>query len=206
MANKISLKEKIINESLKLFSLKGYLSTTIDDILREVNASKGGFYNHFKSKDELFYAVLKEAQNMWRERVLEGLELITNPIEKLRQLLINYRDRYLKDSDSIPGGCVFVTFSVEFDDQRPDFAEEINKGYVALKAMIRRLLDQARTSGNLKEGVNTQAVSDMVFSGMLGTSVLYGMDKSDETLKRSIDPLIDYLDSLVAWRSSDSSA
>ncbi len=70
----MELKEKIIHESLKLFSLKGFLSTSIHDILEASNTSKGGFYNHFESKEELFFAVLKEAQKIWREKNLEKLQ------------------------------------------------------------------------------------------------------------------------------------
>ena len=43
----MSLKEKIIHESLKLFSLNGFLSTSILDIISAAETSKGGFYNHF---------------------------------------------------------------------------------------------------------------------------------------------------------------
>jgi len=58
----MSLKETIIHESLRLFSLKGFLSTSINDILEAANTSKGGFYNHFASKEELFFEVLDEAR------------------------------------------------------------------------------------------------------------------------------------------------
>ncbi|MEJ2365372.1 MAG: TetR family transcriptional regulator, partial [Deltaproteobacteria bacterium] len=33
---------------MRLFSMKGFLSTSITDILEAADASKGGFYNHFK--------------------------------------------------------------------------------------------------------------------------------------------------------------
>ena len=64
MKNSVALKEKIVLESLKLFSLKGFLSTSIHDIMREAKTSKGGLYNHFKSKDEIFSAVLSEARKV----------------------------------------------------------------------------------------------------------------------------------------------
>jgi AcrR family transcriptional regulator len=51
----MKLKEKIIHESLKLFSLKGFLGTSIHDILEAADTSKGGFYNHFSSKEDLFF-------------------------------------------------------------------------------------------------------------------------------------------------------
>jgi TetR/AcrR family transcriptional regulator, transcriptional repressor for nem operon len=196
MKSSIALKEKIILESLKLFSLKGFLSTSIHDIMREANTSKGGLYNHFKSKDEIFSAVLSEARKVWRDRNLAGLGQIEKPVGKVKKLLENYRDRYLKDTETFPGGCIFVTLSVELDDQNPLFSRELNEGFVRLKAMIRRLLDQGKESGELRAEVNTEAVTEMIFSGMLGASVIYGTAKSSEGLDRCINSLIDYLESL----------
>lgn len=196
MQNEIALKEKIIRESLKLFSLKGFLSTSIQDIMRETKTSKGGLYNHFKSKDDIFVAVLSEARKVWRERNLAGLDRIEKPVEKVRKLLENYRDRYLKDRETFPGGCLFVTLSVELDDQRPDFSRELNEGFVRLKAMIRRNLDQGKKNGDLRGEVNTEAVTEMIFSGMLGASVIYGTGKSPKSIDQCINALIDYLESL----------
>ena len=78
----MNLKETIIHESLKLFSLKGFLSTSIHDILLAANTSKGGFYNHFTSKEDLFFQVLDEARGIWREKNLSNLDQIENPLEK----------------------------------------------------------------------------------------------------------------------------
>jgi TetR/AcrR family transcriptional repressor of nem operon len=196
MQNTVALKDKIIQESLKLFSLKGFLSTSIQDIMEGAKTSKGGLYNHFKSKDEIFHAVLSEARKIWREKNLAGLDQIEKPVARVKKLLENYSDRYLKDRKTFPGGCVFVTLSVELDDQRSVFSQELNEGFVRLKAMIKRLLDQGKKSGELRPGVNTEAVTEVIFSGMLGASVIYGTEKSSDSLNRCIHALISYLDSL----------
>jgi AcrR family transcriptional regulator len=52
----MTLKEKIILESSRLFSAKGFSSTSINEILEAAGVSKGGLYNHFKTKEELFSA------------------------------------------------------------------------------------------------------------------------------------------------------
>ncbi|RPJ04337.1 MAG: TetR/AcrR family transcriptional regulator [Deltaproteobacteria bacterium] len=196
MQNPLALKEKIIRESLKLFSLKGFLSTSIHDIMEETEVSKGGLYNHFKSKDDIFFAVLSEARKIWRQRNLAGLDQIEKPVAKVKKLLENYRDRYLKDKKTFPGGCVFVALSVELDDQNPVFSQELNEGFVRLKAMIKRLLDQGKGSEELRTDVNTEEVTEMIFSGMLGASVIYGTKKSSASLDNCISALINYLDSL----------
>ena len=197
MQNSLNLKERVVFESMKLFSLKGFLSTHINDIMKKAKTSKGGLYNHFKNKDEIFFAVLSEARKVWRERNLAGLDQIERPVERIKKLLENYRDRYLKDKKTFPGGCIFVALSVELDDQRPRFSSALNEGFVRLKAMIKRYLDQGKDIGELKRDVDTNAVTEMIFSGMLGASIIYGTEKSSKSLNQCINALIDYLDSLT---------
>ena len=43
-------RQSIIEASERLFSAKGYLETTVDDILAELQCSKGSFYHYFDSK------------------------------------------------------------------------------------------------------------------------------------------------------------
>jgi AcrR family transcriptional regulator len=192
----VSLKEKIIHESLKLFSLNGFLSTSILDIISAAETSKGGFYNHFTSKEELFYQVLDESRKIWRERNLRGLDEINEPIDKIIKLLENYKDRYLLDSENFPGGCIFIMFAVELGDSRPHLSREVQKGFVGLKAMIKRLLDEGKDSGEFYNGINTDTITEILFNGMLGASVNYSVDKSFDTLDHSINSLIDYIDKL----------
>lgn len=53
-------KEKVIIKSgMKLFAQKGFSSTSIQEIATESNISKGAFYLHFKSKDDLLLAILE---------------------------------------------------------------------------------------------------------------------------------------------------
>ena len=192
----MNLKDKIVFESLKLFSLKGFLSTSVHDILTAANTSKGGFYNHFTSKEDLFFQVLDEARNIWREKNLSGLNEIENPVDKIKRFLENFRDRYLKDAENFPGGCIFITFAVELNDQRPNLSKEVHKGFIGLKRMIKRLLDEGKERGDLGQGVSTDDITEMLFAGMLGATVMYGVDKSTVNLDRSIDSLVDYLEKM----------
>jgi TetR/AcrR family transcriptional repressor of nem operon len=191
-----NLKESIIHESLRLFSKKGYMSTSISDILEMTGASKGGFYNHFESKEHLFFEVLGEAQRIWRKRVLFGLDEVESPLERIKRLLLNYRDRYLKDGDNFPGGCVFITFSVELDDQLPELCDAVNKGFSGLKRMLKRMLDEAMERGEIKTDLDTSALTEMLFASMIGASVSFGVDKSATILDGSINAVVAFLDSI----------
>jgi TetR/AcrR family transcriptional repressor of nem operon len=190
----MTLKDRIIHESLRLFSTKGYMSTSISDLLASTGTSKGGLYNHFKSKEELLFAALSEARKIWRQRNLAGLDQLPRPLDKIKKLLENYRDRYLTDGEDFPGGCIFVNLAVELNDQQPHLAREVNEGFQRFKGMLKRLLDQEQKAGHLKNGIDTGMVAEMIFSGILGACVDYTSDKSRENLDRNIKGLIAFLD------------
>jgi AcrR family transcriptional regulator len=192
----MNLKQTIVHESLKLFSLNGFLSTSIQEILSAAKTSKGGFYNHFSSKEDLFYQVLDESRKIWRERNLNGLTEEKDSIGKLKKFLSNYRDRYLLDAENFPGGCIFIMFAVELGDSRPHLSREVQKGFIGLKAMIKRLLDEGKGAGEFYIGIDTDTVTEILFNGMLGASVNYSADKSFDALYHSINSLIDYIDKL----------
>jgi len=61
--NKFQLKreatyQQMLQAALMCFSEKGYTSTTLGDIVARTGHTKGAFYGHFKSKEELFFHVL----------------------------------------------------------------------------------------------------------------------------------------------------
>lgn len=190
MSNK---KEIIIHEAQKLFSLNGYLNTGINEIIEAAGTSKGGFYNHFASKEELFHEVLETSQKIWREKILSSISSSQTPTEKIVQILHNYRDDYLRDAENFPGGCIFITFSVELDDTRPHLVKEVYKGFEGFKGILIKLFEEAKNQGEFPKHLDSEQVTECIFTGMLGVSVLYGVNKSVRILNRSIDSLIDYL-------------
>ncbi|WP_025691870.1 TetR/AcrR family transcriptional regulator [Paenibacillus zanthoxyli] len=56
-------KNEIIQASEELFIEKGYENTTVEGILQRTGLSKGGFYHHFKSKNDVFIAIIDRITN-----------------------------------------------------------------------------------------------------------------------------------------------
>ena len=51
-------KDKIVEAAHEVFSKKGYHDATMDDIAERVGVSKGALYQYFRSKEELYRAIL----------------------------------------------------------------------------------------------------------------------------------------------------
>jgi len=63
MSTIASAKTKILEAALSLFRAKGYAATSVDDLCRQAGVTKGAFFHHFRSKEELAVA----AAQFWSE-------------------------------------------------------------------------------------------------------------------------------------------
>lgn len=79
-----NLKERIQECGKRLFGMRGYRETSINDIVSELGISKGAFYYYYKDKEELLFKITAASQqrllNDSRE-ITENLSLTT--LEKL---------------------------------------------------------------------------------------------------------------------------
>ena len=53
-------REQLLSQALRVFSRKGYASTTLQDIASEAGVTRGAIYWHFKGKAELYNTLISE--------------------------------------------------------------------------------------------------------------------------------------------------
>lgn len=63
-------RSKILASAIKLFSTRGFNAASVDDICTDAGISKGAFYHHFKSKQDLFLALL----DVWLQTIDNAIE------------------------------------------------------------------------------------------------------------------------------------
>lgn len=68
-----------------MFAKKGYSSTSIQEIVNECNISKGAFYLHFKSKEELMLSIFQHNHDKIRSKITEVEKLGLSPREKFKE-------------------------------------------------------------------------------------------------------------------------
>src|ERR1044071_5595813 len=66
-----STREALLKAATRLIHVQGYQNTSLDDVLRESGVGKGNFYYHFKSKEDLGYAILDRIVALFIGRTLE---------------------------------------------------------------------------------------------------------------------------------------
>lgn len=76
----------IMQAALELFAKKGYGGTSISQIAKEANISKGLMYNYFESKEALLKAIIEEAVHTG-EMIIKSVETTVDPKERLAAMV-----------------------------------------------------------------------------------------------------------------------
>ncbi len=83
-------RKTIILSALKLFSEKGFQATSISEICKNANVSKGALYWHFKDKQDLYLQLMYD---VIREILVESMFEVNqekSPLLRLKKHLNNY--------------------------------------------------------------------------------------------------------------------
>lgn len=86
----------ILKHAAKVFSEKGYDGASIRDISRSSGISLSGLYYYFESKQKLLYLIQISAFTSILKRLERRLEGLSEPEDKLRVLVANHIDYFLR--------------------------------------------------------------------------------------------------------------
>jgi TetR/AcrR family transcriptional regulator, transcriptional repressor for nem operon len=158
---------RLLREGAQLFSVKGYFLTTVDDVMAKAALTKGGFYAHFASKEDLGRAVIEHATGIWVERVVQRIAGVTDPREQLRALLEAYR-AYAVDR-TFEGGCFFVNLAIEMDDQHEEFRRLIDERFAQFRMVVMAIVQAGKAASVFRADTPEEALATVVVGYLTGT-------------------------------------
>ena len=194
-AKGIQTRQNIIAESLRLFCVKGYHNTSINDILAATGLTKGGFYGHFASKEALWFAVYDEAMRIWREVVFEGVPAASDPLERIQILIENDIKKKL-GKQVFEGGCFFHSMLVELAGQSAALSSHLMRGFDQLAGLLCAWLKQADQLGRLKENLNFDAIARYLIVALNGAAALHACRRDPAILDQTVNELRFYVQQL----------
>ncbi len=98
---KISKKQKILDQSLALFSAYGFAHVSISMIAKEAGVTKSLIFHHFENKNQLWEKVKESFFKQYAENQMNLFESEKDPIELIRKSMRYYFD-FVKDNPMIP--------------------------------------------------------------------------------------------------------
>ena len=168
----------IVDTASRMFRLQGLENVAVADVMKESGFTHGGFYNHFKSKDELATEAVASAFDHAARKLSEDIASGNDPQKALNAILADYLSPAHRDTST--GGCPAPAFPVDAarsgKDVQTAFAEGI-ESYLEIFA--------ARMDGDKREARQRAValLSGIVGAVLLSRAVKKGQPKlSDELL------------------------
>lgn len=84
MVDKDKFRERIVKISSEIFSQYGFKKTTMEEIARALRKGKSSIYYYFKSKEEIFEAVIDNEAQVLKDELTTAIKSTKDPEERLR--------------------------------------------------------------------------------------------------------------------------
>lgn len=185
---KVSSKEQILQAALICFARKGYHQTTMDDIVATSNLSKGTLYWYFKSKQELFIALIDWFFRQFDEEISHTSLDHVSAAEKIRAMVAVFMANI---EQTIPFYKITMDFwaqTSEDEQLRQMFGQFLSKFQGQLSAVI----EEGIARGEFRP-VNTPQVA-LAFFGALDALGLYKTLLGDQIdLPGSVEAMLDVM-------------
>jgi AcrR family transcriptional regulator len=106
--HKRSTRARIVESARELFNRKGFVDVSIDEIMARAGLTRGGFYNHFKAKEDLFVEAVMQYMHFDPSTRWEGLDFDRSRQGKARARQMV--DAYLSQAhlDDLEGHCPLI--------------------------------------------------------------------------------------------------
>jgi TetR/AcrR family transcriptional regulator, transcriptional repressor for nem operon len=186
-------REAILEAATKLMHLKGYQATSLDDVLRESGVGKGNFYYHFKSKEDLGYAILDQAIAAFLGKTVEPCfsDPSTSRLAQIRcfftRVLAAQRAR------NCVGGCAFGNLAAELSDVHEGFRERLSGVFSAWQARLTQALADAQGDGSVRPQCRPETVAEFLVASLEGAILMTKLTKDIAVMERCIEELDRYL-------------
>ena len=158
-------KEKIIQHAFDLFAEKGYTETTMDDIVQSLGMSKGGIYNYFKSKEEMFLAIAESRFNKRHKVVSEFNGELSNK-EKIIKYITWTLTGLFDDKTSKGARFTFEFWSVL--SRNPEMREKSLNRYKLFYKDLSLIIKMGIDEGEFYEDTDIESICYIILATMDG--------------------------------------
>ncbi len=185
--------EQILEAARRVFAKQGFHATRMSDIAQTIGVSQGTLYHYFRSKDDLFMALL----SIWAERleeVVKGLPdtpmSATDKLRLISQVGLNFLEA---DRDLLPVLVEFWAYAL----RKPEAAASFRHLFQTMQQTVMAIIEAGIANGEFKS-TNVAALSALpmiILDGVVILSLLAGEDlvQPEQVFKHTEQLVLDAL-------------
>lgn len=170
MRNPELTRQIILEKASILFNKQGYKATSLGDICKDANFTKGAIYKKFKDKSVLE----KEALLFMCHKLLSDLGARISEgttAEKKLLAILKYFEGYYSNPP-FEGGCPLMNASIEADDNLPVLKSVVKKVMNSIHKSLCQILDNGIKHGQIKKNIDVSGTASLIITSLEGAVMM----------------------------------
>ena len=187
-------RKQLMSSAIDCFARFGYQGTTIDRIARAAGVTKGAIYYHFRDKEELLFAAVRDRVQGFEGHVLEEVAPAGDAVANLRRVI----DACFFHATVSNHRRFIITLMVEALDTNPRLSVEFRSILRRMRAFLAGIVRRGQQQGVLRGDVVPEAVAAQIAGGIIGAEVQHYQDPDQIDLRGVLDTLVLQLEGWLA--------
>ena len=163
-------REQLLDVASELFSKQGYARATTNQLARAAGVTEPIIYRHFKSKKDLFIALIERTGRRTLEQWEHDLEGASDPADRLARLI---GDNPMVSKQGRESYRVFLQSISEIDDD--GIREAVRAHVQSLHAFVTREIEAAQSAKKVADRFPAGVIAWMLLEMGMGYGVMSAM-------------------------------
>lgn len=195
-------RERILDSAEQLVLGRGFAATAVDDVIEAAKSSKGAFFHHFATKNELGRALVAryaaaDIENL-RVFMARAEEQADGPADQLVAFVRLFEEMADEIVAAQQSSCLYVSFLHDRQLTTDGTTQVIEEAVVAWRQAIRAKLELAATTRRLPDDLDLDDVADHVFVTFEGAFILARTMDQPGLMRQQLRVLRQLLERLLA--------
>jgi AcrR family transcriptional regulator len=189
-------RRQILDAAAAAFAKDGYGATSLNDVIRHSELTKGAFYFHFPSKEALALAVIDDLRDSWSSMATEAVDLEMSAPEQARQMAALVVEAYGGNSSFRALGRLVP----ELVATRPELVGELQASLFMWIDFIEAIVARGQRDGAFRTDLDSRQMAETIFGAFNGVEEFSELISGGVDLKERVDVLWRLLEDALAAR------
>ncbi|MCM3663131.1 TetR/AcrR family transcriptional regulator [Mesobacillus subterraneus] len=164
-------RQEILQSAHACFAKKGFEASTVDEIVTHSGLSKGAIYNYFKSKDEIYLALMEGQTNESGKTFTKAIDERETALDKLNYLIEAYLLNDPNDEENKDHALVHFEFRL-YSTRKPELKKALTERYKSFfVTLLAGIIQEGQTTGEFKKGIDPDMYADIFWAMVNGVTL-----------------------------------
>jgi len=196
-------RNRILDAAMQLVLDHGYGGMSVDQVIAAAGITKGAFFHHFKSKNDLAQALLDRYvqmdNNLLHELIARAEKLSHDPLQQYL-IFVGLLEEMMRSLSAPPPGCLVASYVYQMELFSPETQQSVIEGFKEWERVLGEKLQAVFTKQTPRLPVTAEQIYDNLLALFEGGVILGRLYNKSTTLGDQLAQHKQYVELLFGLR------